>query len=768
MKGLSADTLRTWCLTALLTAVASPVLAQNDLGSLPSDVAGLQGEITRLQTEYVQPQTLNRELNLAGRVAEGQLRYFLEDWEAAAIILVDVVENRQFRSLAGWDDARYLLADSLFETRNYTLARGYFEEIVSDNDATWSLDATRRLLEIALALNEYERLDELFAAMQQRAGALATPEISYVRGKSYYQQERDDEALAAMSAVPPDHRLYNKAQYFVGVTLARLARYEESLAAFTALGERLTEAADPSDNELRDLTLLAVGRLHYEIDQWAQARMAYESVASDSQHYDIAIYELAWTQIRQGSIREAIRTLELLEVVAVNARYGSEAALLRGDLYMRLDRYDAAVGLFENVADRFAPAEAELQALIGGGRSPRDFFETLIDPETDALRLPTEIQPWFESEDEVDRVLMLVADRDDMLADVEECRTIIAELDAVLSGAEGAGLFPVFREGWGRATELRSRVVTSLAALADAEAALVAPRLGGADRTQYDRVHGERMQLQGQYLNAPRTFDQLADAATRSSNALNETELDVFRSAQEIEGLLDELAALQRFVQRQALSRQRTQGEATRLLQELATVQQELEAERDRSEVLAEAVRIRQIRVNTSADAPAEVQDLRNAYLNAIRAEREILRAGRSQAGGNAAFAEIDALQEQLSGVETAIDRFFNDISGLVAEQTSEVRAILEEERAAMNRYEEVLARNEESIDLLAGEVAYAAFLRVQDRFSSLTMRANLGILDVAWRQKEDVSDQISDLFDERDREYRILDADFAEIREER
>ena len=63
-------------------------------------------------------------------------------------------------------------------------------------------------------------------------------------------------------------------------------------------------------------------------------------------------------------------------------------------------------------------------------------------------------------------------------------------------------------------------------------------------------------------------------------------------------------------------------------------MQQELEAERDRSEVLAEAVRIRQVRVNTSADVPAEVQDLRNAYLNAIRAEREILRTGRAQAGG--------------------------------------------------------------------------------------------------------------------------------------
>lgn len=768
MSGVAPKSIRTWLAIAVCMAGwSSAAQAQSPRADLPADVSSLQGELARLQTEYLRPQRLDQNLDLAGRLAEAQLRYFLEEWDTAAAMLVEIVENREFQSLAGWNDARFYLADSLFNERNFTLSRGVFEEIVETGDAEYSLDASRRLLEIALALNEYERLDELFASMQQRAGAAATPEISYVRGKALYFQGRDDEALGSMSQVSADHRLYNRAQYFVGVILTRGGRYSESLAVFQSLAERLSEATGPDARDLLDLATLAIGRVHYEQQQWAEARFAYENIELESARIDVATYERAWTQIREGSIREAIRTLEFLEVVAKTPRYASEAALLRGDLYMRLQRYGEAVELFEAVANSYAPAEEQLRATLESAREPSAFFNALIDPETVTLRLPTEVEPWVEEDSSLERALLMVSDRNNLMTDIDECRLIIEELDAVLVGASGAGVFPVFREGWGRVVELQGRVIVTRASLVDAEAAALMDRLGASSRTQYDQVHERRIQLQGQFLQSPRTFDQITESAQRATDVLNEDELEIFRSTQEIEGLLDELEALERFLQRQVLSRQRTQGEVSRLQAQLEVVESELRSQLDESDDLIQAMRIRQIQTSRSTDVGSTERELRRRLAEALNEERGLLRSSRSGVG-DVDFARFDQLHETLDGVDAGVETFFREIGRMVAEQTADVRATLGGERAALDRYEAALDRDQAEVDQLAGEIAIASFMDVQRRFSALTMRANLGILDVAWREKEDISDSITGLFEERDREYRIMDADFAEIREER
>jgi len=275
------------------------------------------------------------------------------------------------------------------------------------------------------------------------------------------------------------------------------------------------------------------------------------------------------------------------------------------------------------------------------------------------------------------------------------------------------------------------------------------------------------MQLQTQFLQSPRTFDEITENAQRAAGALNEDEMEIFRSTQEIEGLLDELAALERFVQRQVLSRQRTQGEATRIQAQLDEVESDLRSQLEEADRLIEALRIRQLQTSRSADLGEAERDLRARLVQALNAERALLQGARSQVSG-VDFSRYDQMHQTLNSIDDGVETFYSEIGRMVAEQTADIRATLEEERAAMDRYEAALDRDQAQIDMLAGEIAIASFMDIQRRFSGLTMRANLGILDVAWRGKEDISDRITDLFEERDREYRILDADFAEIREER
>jgi hypothetical protein len=60
--------------------------------------------------------------------------------------------------------------------------------------------------------------------------------------------------------------------------------------------------------------------------------------------------------------------------------------------------------------------------------------------------------------------------------------------------------------------------------------------------------------------------------------------------------------------------------------------------------------------------------------------------------------------------------------------------------------------------------VAQASFGRVRDRLNGIMMRANIGVLDVAWQQKEELTKEIGELVRRRQDALSIIDADFEEI----
>jgi predicted negative regulator of RcsB-dependent stress response len=729
-----------------------------DLGDIESNVARLQSEAAALNVGFGEGASLSRDLDLADRVSQAQVRMFLDQYSEAATILMEVVENRAFQSLPGWPQARYLLAEAFYLSRNFTMARGYYEDIIEAQDTHYSARAAGRVLEIALALNQYDQLDALYAGLQ-RAGSSSSPELAYVRGKALYFQGRDNDAFTALGNVAAGHVLYDRAQYFVGVLQTRAEQYDVALATFSAIAERLRDSADEDERDIRDLATLAVGRVYYELQDFAQAELWYGRVPADSRRADVATYELAWTQIQRENIRQALQTLSMLEFVTQDERFLPESQLLRADLWMQIENYDSAVQIFERIAGEFEAADNELRSVVEGRATTTDFFALLFDTETASLRLPEEARPWFRSNPDMERAMNLVQDRRTARADIEESWQVIRELDTVLNGETTVGLFPEFREAWGHGVDVTTRTVDERRRLVELEAAQVP---GAITSGEYQQARSARLDVERQFLQTPRSFDAISQRSTQMVEQLQDEEFDVFRTQQELEGFLDEIAAMRRILQRQVSRGERTAGQARTQAAELAELESEFRTQLSETEEIIEAVRLRQLRAQTGPGLTDSDQAVRSRYLEALARERSVLRSMR----GGANLGRIDALHGQLDSVDATIQGFFTSLESRVAELTSEARTVIAEERIALTRYEQALDASESQTNLLAGEIAYAAYVDVQESFSNLTLRANLGILDVAWRQKEALSDRIDELFEERDREYQILDADFAEIRE--
>jgi hypothetical protein len=95
------------------------------------------------------------------------------------------------------------------------------------------------------------------------------------------------------------------------------------------------------------------------------------------------------------------------------------------------------------------------------------------------------------------------------------------------------------------------------------------------------------------------------------------------------------------------------------------------------------------------------------------------------------------------------------------------VKVSLAEEKAHVAQYQQVLGRYEmETVDV-GGGVTAENFRTIADRFYNIVVRADVGIIDVAWALKQGKTDENNKLIREQKQELRLIDDEFKEIRSE-
>ncbi len=752
--------LMAFAVASVLGGVGAPAHAQS-ASRLNEEAQALQGRLSRLRDVYLQPTQLDDPMTMATRLADGQARYMVGEYEAAAIILIGIVESDSYRGMPGYNDARYWLAESLFEMRNFVMARGYFEDIVESSDSSHRMDAASRLLEVSFEMDRYDGLDELYSNLQSSGGANG-PEIAYVRGKAMYFQGAYDRALSTLGGIAPGNGVHARAQYFVGAIYARQGDYDASVAAFDGVLAEASSIHEPWAEELVELARLGRGRVFYEQERWDEASFAYGEVSRESSQFERALYEYSWTLIREDRYADAIRNLEILQTIADRQNVRAEANLLRGDLLMRLGRYEEAVQLFEGVADLYNPVEQELTEMLEGLHTVEAFFDAALDPRTGALRLPEVATQWVDTDVIVQRSIELSYDVATLTDAISESRVIVDELETALTSDSGVGIFPSLREGWGNALELQNDATLLRAEVVDYERQVLWPTMSSDERARFAELERRGDQAEGDFRAMPLTYDELDTRQQQTTQVLEEMVLDVYRSEQDIELARSQVASMRALLAEQVRRGERSQEEAASLNQEFRTVDAELEQQLEAARLLQREVERNQAGVGVSDQSVGPESGVRNAYASAIQAEHAYLQSLRGGAVGE--LATVDATLAILDDVDAGVAASYRDFSSLAQGETQQYVEILNDERAALRGYERLLEGYRTQSTSLTGEVMYAAFLDVQHELSGITLRANLGIIDVAWRQKEEVTDEISGLFEARNRSLRILDADFAEL----
>lgn len=708
----------------------------------------------------------------AGRIfEEGRGQYDRGDWFHAAVLLTEAVDDPAFRDARGLPEATFLLADALRRQGELAAARRRYGEYLVLGAPDRRAEAVSGALECAVRERRAVDVDALVAESQRTFGAEPPAEVRYLSAKGIFQRtdlpsgERLSRAAAAFARVGAPYA--QQAAYFLGVIEIERKNLHGSLQWFDACAR--AEPQDERQAEVRELCMLALGRVHAEMGNADAARDWYSTVAWGSSRFAEASYELAWGYVKGKQYDRALRTASFIPELSPESPLAPEARLLQGHLLLKLGRYAEATEAYNAVINAYAPVRDELDAILSMQEDPVRYFNELVGRRGKAFDvaavLPTVAARWASTRREVALAVELVQAIDAARKDVQGSTEAAARVEVLLARGAGLDAFP----GLQRAYAAADAVENDAARIeGDAVAALsaVAERTLRADALEaLRRTREQRLALEARVAPLPRTREAAEERQARMRRRLEGVDAEAFRTGFRVEGLAAMVDGTEAWIEAHRADIDADADARRELAEELRRHREVIEAYGVQLRALKqEILRVRD--TTGGVDALADEARMRADYLAAVEAERLAAeRARGSVTGADAdAFARADAVRGLLAGLRARARAARLGFAGDAARRAGELRDRLAQERVAIAAQEVALDGIQGGAKDLVGQIAVRALADVRAQFYGLVLKADVGVVDVAWSRKRVRLEKIQQLsvqkaaeIEQIEREYRAL-----------
>lgn len=763
---------------AALAAAPCAVRAQSLEGSMRG-LTTIEAETDQLVRVPLRRSEQRSPTYVEERLADGELFFRLQDYVSASVILTDIVDNHaQHRAIP---DALFLLGESLFKAGDYYGARNRYRTVIERADqASYRPFVQRslgRLIEIAIHTNDFEGVDDYFARLSRLPPSEVESATSYFRAKYLYSfalknaedlelnvdrakvgTEPLEQARVAFEAVGERSPYYPQARYFIGVIHVLRGQLGPAVDAF----RRVTRVKPTTDAHRRvvDLAYLAMGRIHYEFSHVEHAIEAYQAVARTSPLFDTALYEIAWVYIRMGDATRAERALEVLSVAVPDSRHIPDGKLLRGNLLLRAGRFDDASGVFEDVTQQFGPVRDELNDLVASRESPELYFQDLVRNnletfDAEAFLPPLALQ-WASSEGEMGRAMGSLSDLSQARQLTQETESIVLRLRGALSSGDPVNVFRDMRLERERTIALNNRIEKVRADLLAADAKAVA----GVNSAELASVRQRRHDLEAKLAVAPQKAEDLQKRATQGTSAYTLLDKDLSRAKVDMLGIEAQITATDRFLEQTKGAREPS---ATAAVQsELDMQRAALKAYRAQVAQLAIDIEAARLHVGVGDELSTREKALREEHAQVVEQERALLKQLNAPID-----PRIDAGLARATNAQAKLAARDAEVDSIVAERVANMTQVLDEESQKLVGYRARLGELEQDAVVVVGGVAYANYRKVQRRFYDLVLRADVGIVDVAWAIREEHRLNAERLTRDRARSLKALADEYRDITDE-
>lgn len=749
-RGLSAALV----LLAGATGVARDALA-DEVGAIAQEV-----ENVRLLGEELAPTYLKRDATkgpqfASERLIDGENLYRLKDYQRATIVFLDVIEN--YSTSPAYPDALFLYADSLFLSRDYLGARDWFRRVMDEGHkpgmGMYLQRTVERLIEIAVHLQEYEGIEKYI----DQLGRAPTPEALYVKGKYYYFRGNYEAALQAFNAVKGDPLVELKALYLTGVIMTQKGQFDDATSVF--LRGQGYEVKTNEEREIVDLVNLGAGRLFFEQGAVEKASECYQRVAQNSPYFDSALYEAAAVLIRTGDTVRAEQTLEVLTVALPDSKYLPRAKMLRGNLLLRAGRYDDAEKVFEELVQEFTPVMDQIDSLAGEQRDTRQFFHELVNRSLVTLDVSSVLPPlvvkWVSDEPEVIRALELATDIGSAKEYVRETQRLIRLLEAVINGPSKVNAIPILRNAMRKSQQLANRLGKARDRLGR-----IAEEQLGAQNAELARLRTERQTLAAQLAALPTTDAEYEERDKEARRVYSRMRQELSRNTIRIDQLSAKIVAIETFIADPRYTQGLPPESVNAVREELKRHTQSIDQMREDLSLLQNDIDSAGYQIGVGDTSDEQDAKLKKQIVDLARRERELL-----QRTGGDLGARLEKVYAAIDQVDQRLARFEREVESEAARKVEEIIKLVGAERDHVASYETELRGLDDTAEEVVGGVAFENFANVKKRFHELVLKADVGIIDVAWLKKEEHTSRITELTKSRLHEIKVLDDEFQEVK---
>ncbi|MEE2787815.1 MAG: tetratricopeptide repeat protein [Myxococcota bacterium] len=747
------------CLVLCSLMGMHPVRAES-IDDVRTDVGLLTTAVNALRGTYLEGALFERRYRFAARLTEAQAFFLKQDFDRAAIVLLDLVDEPASKRHRAYRDALFYLAESLFFLRNYVAAVSTYERLLVKGSIQQRSQALARLLEIAAKMNDRTLGARIIGVAERQVASTRNPTLLYGLGKYLFRIGQLSKAQRRFEQVPQTSTLYVKARYYLGTVLVRQKQLEKARVVFQMLAKlqvpALVEIQKNGNDadvlatyKIRNLSMLALARIAYELNEFDRAVDQYNQVPRAAVEFDDAMYESVWVAIKRKAYKAALRKLGLALVSKPDVLDGPDAHLLQGKLKMMLNEYEPAEAAFESVAKTFGEIEAEMLAIVKKYPSLERHFGRVIgnriaDFDLRTL-LPASAARVVQNDKESNQALELVRDVAAQRRDVDVANRTIARLETALSAGNRAEMFPKLNDGLLKAQEYRATSLKQRARLNDLARESLSSRPAA-----YEDLYRQRITWGLKFQGVPQTMVRLKERDQRVDKKMAALDRETHRFAVELRNVDAQLIAVKKYLRD---SDAEISDSNRRRLEEIVSNSEQLKGELKQ---LAARIEDERIRVGYNDYATTEDDNIYRRYKDALANEASWLAGSGSALDSN--------LLRTLERVEVKLGSFEKSVMRVVDERVVNYRKQLSSVRSKVGRYNRTLQGQEVETQTLGGAIAARSFRRVLNRISSLVLEADVGLIDVTWKMKIDKSKDIAAVLDKQRVEYENLDRAFNEV----
>lgn len=777
---------------AALAFVAGPASAQQrrvddaELELIEREVGQLERRYGALRAELSGGGLSRSPRLISERIAEGTYAYLTDNYERCALVFYSLLENADLQGDPRKDEAEWYLAECLFLDGNYIPAQGQFRKIV-DSGATHRFygDSLLKLIELYGRTGDTNQFNNYYNNFIRQAqdGSPTSLRIRYEMGKSLFRQGKFVEAQGILGAFPRGSTYTPQARYFSAAIHVRdgaaaaeagdkQSAEQKYRHALTLFAEVLTlPVSTDEQREVMDLTRLATARLHYELGDIPSAIAAYSSIPSDSGYYVDALYEVIWANIERKQFEDALRGIEIFNLAFPGDIRDPALKLLAAHVRVRMEQWDQAVTRYRSAADDFRALKTRVDEILGSAADPMVFFNQLVDSEryvaSADMTVPDEALDRARVDDRVDGAVRVASDlyrqQDDIVASTE----LLQQLGEALDRRAQGDLLQTYRLHRQQLESVESATLVLRSRALDFEVKVLRASLPAGSEAAVDAMQSHQNAAVGAAANlAQQQRDDLARAEAWGLQAQA-----VGTRIYHLELLIDEQKETLRAIE-EYLVGARARNERTR--EQEMSAREAIDAERaELDQWTAELRQLKRrvdprtlvLRLGKPADTKGASIDEARASLDAM--ESRTASARRSASGADEWLRRIDAIRSRLAD----LDRQGSESrSRLVTEEAKEIEAVRKEldfqTRMVASLDGEAKTINTANVSV-SGRLGKQAFRDVGAYYEDMLARADMGVIDVFWYRKEQISGDKKKLARERARRLESLEDAFRSVLEE-